>query len=204
MCGTSSASAPASVARQSARLPRRSVDEVEVQTGEARVARERDGQDHVRGIVRSPERGEHVRRHRLHPEAQPVDAGPVIGRELGGVDAVGVALDGDLGIVGPFDRVEDAHQLIGVEQRRRPSAEEHTRRRRVALAATPLDVRHARIHVRPDEMPAVRPRREVAVVTPRRAERNVNVDAERHAVRLGLPARSGCGWAARLRPRVRS
>src|SRR5947208_1659718 len=86
--------------------------------------------------------------------------------------------------------VSVAHQLTGVGQRWGPSNEEHARRRRVPFAATPRDVGHTRIHVCPDEVPAVGPRREVAVVTPRRAERNVYIHAERHAVRIRLPARS--------------
>ena len=132
----------------------------------------------VRGIVRAAERREHVRHHRLHAEAQPVHAGAAVGRELGRVDAVGVALDRHLGAGAPLDRVEDAHELVGADQRRRSAAEEHARRRRVTRAAPALDVGNARVHVGIDEMALVGPRREVAVVTARRAERDVNVDPE--------------------------
>ncbi len=40
------------------------------------VARQLDRAADVVGIVRAPEPGKHVRHHRLHAEAQPVDAGP--------------------------------------------------------------------------------------------------------------------------------
>ena len=58
----------------------------------------RDRARDVARIVRAPERGEHVRRHRLHAEAQAIDAARAIRTELGGVDAVGVALHRDLGV----------------------------------------------------------------------------------------------------------
>ncbi len=140
---------------------------------------ELDGPPDVGGVVRAPERREDVRHHRLHAEAQPVDAGTAVRGELGRVDAVGVALDGDLGVGGALDRVEDAGELGPRDQRRSATAEEHARRRRQALVSPAGDVGDARGDVLVDEMVPVGPRREIAVVTSRRAERDVDVDAER-------------------------
>ncbi len=132
----------------------------------------------VGGIVRAPETGEDVRHHRLDAEAQPVYSGAAIRRELRRVDAVGVALDGDLGVVGALDRVEDARQLLTCDQRRCPSAEEDARDSRKARGAAAREVGDARVDVGVDQMAAVGPGREVAVVAPGRAERDVHVHAE--------------------------
>ena len=93
------------------RLSGRAVDEIDIEPREPRGASQLDRARHVRRIVRAPERGEDVRHHRLHAEAQPIDSGPAVRGELGGVDTVGVALDGDLGAVGSVDGIEDPRQL---------------------------------------------------------------------------------------------
>jgi hypothetical protein len=153
--------------------------------------------------VRATERREHVGCHRLHAQAEPIDAGPAIGRELVRVDAVGIAFDGDFGVIGPVDRVEDAHEPLGLEERRRAAAEEHARRRRVPVGAPALDVDNTRVDIGVDEMPTVGPRRKVAVITPRRAKRNVDIHTERHGIRLRPPARWEIGRTSRRHRRAR-
>ena len=132
-----------------------------------------------------------------HPVTAIETVGPRPGkrncRELFGIDAVGVALHRDLGVVGAVDRVEDPHQLRGVDERWRTAPEEHACRRRVLLGAPAPDVDNTRVDIGIDEVPAISPRREVAIVTPRRAEGNMNVDSERHALRLRRLVRWGFG-----------
>ena len=172
------------------RLARRAVDEIDVDAREPGVAGELDRAPDVRGIVRAAERGEHVRHHRLHAEAQAVRRPPRrYARELGRVDAVGIALDRDLGAVGAVDRVEDPREL------RRPGSATACRRRRTRSspracprrAGASMSATHASTYV-VDQVVAVGPRREVAVVAPRRAERDVDVDAEGHAPSSRGPA----------------
>ena len=150
--------------------------------------------------------------HRLDAERQPVDAGRRVGVELGAIDRVGIALDGDLGAGCARDRVEDARELRRVEQRRRPPAEEHARG---GGKQASLDVDHARVDVVTDQVCTIGPRREVAVVAPGRAERHVDVHAELVAShnrailarRRVSPRRGGrraaCVRLARSRPRAR-
>ena len=67
------------------RLPRRAVDEVDVEVVEAGRPGGRHGPFDAGGVVGAAEGGQHVGGHRLHPERQAVHAaGPVGGQELGG------------------------------------------------------------------------------------------------------------------------
>ena len=91
------------------------------------------------------------------------------------------------------DGVEDPRELVAREQRRRATAEEDARRDRHARGPPASDVGRASGDVGIDQMVAIRPRREVAVVTTRRAERDVDVDTElpggRHAPMVARVAR---------------
>ena len=81
-------------------------------------------------VVRAAERGEHVRHHRLHAEAQPVHAGRAVDAELVGVDAVGIALDRDLGVRG------SARSRRECAPAARPRAATASRRRRTRSSRT--------------------------------------------------------------------
>ena len=160
-------------------LARGAVDEVDVQPGDPGVAGGVERAGDPGGVVGAAEGGEHVGAQRLHADGAPVHAGPLVGAQLGAVDGVGVALDGDLGVAAPGDGVEDAHEGGGVEQGGRAATEEHAGRfDELAPPHAALDVGHARRDVVVDEPGPVGPRREVAVVAARRAERDVHVDTE--------------------------
>ena len=184
-------------------LARRAVDEVEVQAVDARVARPPHGPRHVVGVVGATEREQHVRAHRLHAERHPVHPGGAVGAQLLEVDGVGVALDGDLGVARARDGVEDGGESGCVEQRRRAAAEEHAGG--VGQGST-LEVADARGDVVVDEVRPVGPRGEVAVVAPRRAERDVHVHPEarrgrpRHVSRPTSSAATNASWGTSTRP----
>ena len=137
-------------------------------------------------------------------------AAPVRG-ELRGVDTVGIALDGDLGVVGAVDRVEDAHELVG----RRAATAFRRRRTRSSRPDSPRRGARSRSATHASTYASIRwlavgPGREVAVVAARRAERDVHVDAERHAsssrctpLRLRRPARPASAATPPRRPRLR-
>ena len=108
------------------RLPDGAVDQVEVERrhpGSARSPRRRASTFAL--VVGAAERGEHVGRHRLHTQADPVDAGVSIGREHLDGDVVGIALDGDLGVGGrPGSHAITAARASAGNERRRPTADE--------------------------------------------------------------------------------
>ena len=164
------------------RLPRRAIDEVEVERLEAGVPCGLNRRGHVRGVVRAPERGEHVRHHRLHAEAQSVHSSAAIRAQQREVDRVGVALDCHLSATRERDVLEHAHQRVGRHERRRAAAEEHARGLGHPVADRAVDVGGARVEIRIDEVHPVRPGRERAVVTSLRAERDVHVHAESRRV----------------------
>ena len=124
-CSGSSASAPSSVAPPvGERLARRAVDEVEVHAPDAGGARRLDRAHHVGGIVGAVEGQQHVGRHRLHADRDPVHARGRRTSSCAPVGRVGVALDRDLGVGGPRDRRRGSGRAT------RPGAATASRRRR--------------------------------------------------------------------------
>ena len=177
------------------------------------VARERDRAGHVGGIVRAAERGEHVRRHRLHAEAQPVHAAAAVRGELRRVDAVGIALDGHLGVVGAVDRVEDPHELIGraaataCRHRRTRSSRPDSPRRGAARGRRRTRRRTRRRDGRDRSTSRSRssrsaPRR-TGCARRRRTARSRCSRSGRCTLRLRRPARSASAATSRRRPRSR-
>ena len=128
------------------------------------------------------------------------------------IDRVGVALDRHLGARPPRDRVEDPGERRAGQQRRCAATEEDRRRLRDRARRDPtLDVGHAGVDVLVDQVGAVGPGREVAVVAAVRAERDVHVHAEpmgRHDVdaptcRCRASWRRPSAWTSSCPPRPR-
>src|SRR5438128_1264145 len=82
-------------------------------------------------VVEPAEGGKDRVVERLNAEAHPVHAGDPVGGELLAADALRVGLDRDLDVGSEdeavTDRLENRGQLLGLEQRWRPSAQEHRR-----------------------------------------------------------------------------
>jgi hypothetical protein len=97
-----------------------------VETGFARLGRR--GRRTARGVP-AFQHLEYPRSHRLHAERDPGEAGLTQALERGRRDRLRVGLGGDLGIggqaPGAVDRLQDAGEIVGVEQRGRTPADEH-------------------------------------------------------------------------------
>ena len=112
-----------------------------------------DGGHDVVGIVPAPEQRQHPRHHRLHAEADAVDAGGGVGGEQLVGDVVGVALHRDLGAGCHRDRGQHAGQQRRRDERRRAAADEHRRRPPLGMAGERADDVHAhRLQVVADEV----------------------------------------------------
>jgi hypothetical protein len=98
------------------RLARRAVDEIDVEVLEPRVAGQRDRSPYVVDVVGAAERAQDVGGHRLHAERQPVHPGVAIHRKEVGAHGVGIALHGDLGALGAWDRAEHGRHLPGGDE----------------------------------------------------------------------------------------
>ncbi len=190
------------------RLPGAPVDQVEVERREAAGAHELDRARDVLPVVGAAQAGQHVSARRLHTERHPRYApGAVGGEELLG-HVVGVALHGDLGALGQRHPAEDLHQRRRRHQRRGAAPHEDRRRRRHPGSDEAVGVGTAGRQVRIGQVVAIRPRRERAVVAAGRAERHVEVDAER--ARAGghrtivAPAGPNASRRARRRERRRA
>ena len=180
-------------------LPRRAVDQVEVDVVEAR----RPG---FAGRVERPARRmhpvqhrQHVRGHRLHAQRDPGEAGGAQLVEQSRRRRLRVGLGGDLGVRGQrevlADRVEHRGQPVAAQQRRRAAADEH----RVDRAAPSPAARPPGQLGAQRLKPAVGVRAaqlggrigvEVAVAAAGRAERHMDIDAERRDARRGTPGRA--------------
>ena len=154
------------------------VDEVEVERGEAGGAGQLDGSLDVGAVVGAAERLQHVGRGGLHAEGETVHAAGEVGVEQLGGDVVGVALHRHLGAGGARDAVEHRDQVGRRHEGRGAAADEHRRGGGQARGDEPVGVGAARREVAVDEVVAVGPGGEAAVVAARRAERHVQVHAE--------------------------
>ena len=148
-----------------------------------------------------PSDAEHVRHHRLHADADAVHAAADdTSRSSVGGDVVGVALDRHLGARRDRDRRQHAGQL-----RRRarsegvpPPTNTLVADRHPVVDGT-LDLGRRRPEVRAGQVMAVGPRGERAVVALARAERDVEVHAERRhrASRIRSTGRNSRSSASR-------
>ena len=154
------------------------VDQVEVERRHARRLDRIDGPLDVALIVRAPERHQHVCGHRLHTETHPVHAGCTIDVEHVDGDVVGVALDGDLGIVGDRDRGDHVGQRRWRYERRGATAHEDGVSGGQFFGDSPFDLDTQCLEVRLHEVATIGPRGERAVLALRRAERDVYVHPE--------------------------
>ena len=155
------------------------------------------------GVVGALEGREHVRHRRLHAEQTRVKPPSASRCSALGRHRVGVGLGGDLGAGRQpepvADAVEHPHEVVGRQQRRGAAADEHRldrgprvaerpRRRgrssRSAASAKVVDARAVRAQL------GQRVGVEVAVAAAHRAERHVQVDAER-ALSQGRQGRRG-------------
>ena len=128
-------------------------------------------------------------RRGLDADADPVHPGVRVRREEGLVDVVGIALDGDLRTVEHGDRADDRRQRVGRHQGGGPAADEHGGGCGHARLARAADLGPQCGEVAVDEVCAIGPGGESAVVALRRAERHVHVDTERSL--HGTDARPG-------------
>ena len=130
------------------------------------------------GAVTPAQVGEHRRLRRLDAEAHAAHPPVTVRPKSFQAGVLGIALDGDLGVSGPRNDVEDAQQLRRSESRRGPTAEEDGRSGFESVVLRPLDLLDNGVNVVFHQVVAVRIRGERAVVAPVCAERNVDVDAE--------------------------
>ncbi|CAM5574993.1 hypothetical protein SALBM217S_07552 [Streptomyces griseoloalbus] len=120
------------------RLPRRAVDQVEVDVVEAGRAGLGDARLGPAGGVGAVEDLQHVLPGALHAEGDPVEAaGPQLG-QVGRADGLRVGLRGDLGVRRETellaDRAQHPHQVARGEQGGRASADEHRAHRARVVA----------------------------------------------------------------------
>jgi hypothetical protein len=163
-------------------LPRRSVDQIEVDVLEARRARLGRG-------LRRPSRGvpavqhrEHVRRGRLHAQRDPGEPGrPEPAQRVRG-DRLGIGLRGDLRAGGQppggVDAVQDPAEIARIEQGRRAAADEHGVHRRGHHIAGQLQLGEQRVDVALLARLVRGVGVEVAVTAPGRAERDMDIYPE--------------------------
>ena len=172
------------------RLPRRAVDQVDAdrETGSLGGI---DRRGHIGRVVGAFQRRQHVGHGRLHAEADPVEpAGSQCPQRLRG-DRVRVGFSGHLHIIGqakprPY-AVQHPHEVAGRHRRGRASPEEHRLDRwggaaqhlsgQVKLAKGNVGVRNDTGSVNAQLGQGVGV--EVAIATPHRAERDMDIDAKR-------------------------
>ena len=159
------------------------------------------GRDGGARRVAAVERRQHVAGRALHAEREPGRARGAERAQGGGVDGVGVRLDGDLGARCARQRGEQPRELLDREQRRRPAADEHRRGGRRAaqhaLRERPLGEDRVDVALAPHAL-ARHVGVEVAVAAAARAERHVDVEAERPRPEAGERVR-GQGAVGRRR-----
>jgi hypothetical protein len=152
-------------------------------------------------VVQAPDPLEDRVVQRLDPQAETGDAGRAVGGELPARDALRVALHGDLRVAlereVAADGLEDAGQGVRLQERRRAAAEEDAadadapgprqrgQQRQLAVQGRQVPPHRGRV--------VQRARVEGAVVAAPRAERNVDVKAERRRGRRRRPQRVGGG-----------
>ena len=122
---------------------------------------------------------------RLDAEAQPVDAGGAVARELVARHALGIALDGDLGVGDELkagsDPVEHRRQLVGGQERGRAAAEKDRREShagRPGEGAEQVDLAAERLEIARHRAVLERRGVEAAVPAPLGAERHMHVEPE--------------------------
>ena len=156
-------------------------------------------------VVGAAERGEHVGATRLHAERQPVDARrrgrrrPAPASTSSGLHSTVTSRPAAAGHAS-----RTATSSVGGHQRRRAAADEHPGDRGQARGHQAVGVGAAGREVGVDQVVAVGPGREGAVVAARRAERHVDVDAEGHGRPPMVAGERGGGRWSRLTARPRS
>ncbi len=173
---------------------REAVHEVHAQVDAAGLARRLERRARAPGIVDPPEPREHRVVERLDAEAHARHARAAVGGDLLARDALGVALDRDLGVGGEVeaapDAVEHGGEVLRLEQRRRPAAEEDRRQahaRRPRKLGEQIELAGERPEVAGEHAGVERRRVEAAEVAALRAERDVDVQPE--GVRRGRVVR---------------
>src|SRR5205814_2477578 len=157
-------------------------DQIEVDV-QADRTRGRDGGLDVSGLVRATERCEGARGKGLRAERYPGRTEGAPGLEPCAVERRGVRLERDLlgrEVEGLADLPRQGPDLMRLEQARRSAAEEGGRDAGPAEGlAVACDIAPERGEIASSQDAGRRRGREVAVRTPRRAERDVDVQADR-------------------------
>ena len=165
-------------------LARKPEDQIRAEVRVSRLPRDRECLERPLRRVDPVEKAQLVRLQRLHADRQPIDPCLPVSAQPVGVDAFRVRLQRDLRVgsqgVLAGDSVEDTCDATALQQRRRPAADEHGRhwppgqRRRPARQLgqqRSLPSRDLRLQL------GIRV--EVAVRALHRAERHVQVEADR-------------------------
>ena len=183
-------------------LPRRAIDQVDAGTHAGRI-RGRDASLDVLRRVSAVKRLQDVRNRGLHAEGNTIEAAVGKLAHVIGVHRIGVRLGGDLGVVRDSPclayGIQHGHQIRGLENRRRATAEENSVGRRFDDAVTFLPITHDR-HLANHHVGIVAPGRarthvnggirvEIAISATSHAERHMNVDFEHQP---------SVFWAARI------
>ena len=129
------------------------------------------------------------------PRLDAVDTGRAVGAQHVDRDVVGVALDGDLGIGADRDRCDDRGEVSGRDQRGSAAAHEHGVGDREAGTDRSVDLPSQRPEVLVDQMVAVGPCGERAVLALGRAERDVYVHPELRSTHDPSQPAGGAGQA---------
>ena len=170
---------------------REAVHEVHAQVGDPRLTRGLERRARAAGVVEPPEPRQHHVVERLDAEAHAVHAGSAVGAELRARDALGIALDRDLRVGGEVeaapDTVEHRREVLRLEQRGRPAAEED---RGEADAPHPrqlgeqVELAGQRFQITGEQALVERRRIEAAVMAALRAEGDMDVETELGRARL--------------------